>query len=176
MGMQVIRDVIVPTVAVGTLIWAVYAGNRSWKESLRIRKNEFVRNYTDDFYSAKELTQHFFDMDYQRFIFDEDDLGTTKETELCRLLDYLNTVAYAVNEGLVDQEDLKLTTVGYATRVVWENARVQWYLGHVKTSDPKTGATAFGHFRELGLRFYKADPTTSTPEIRATPDDVEPNP
>lgn len=150
--MSLLRDVVVPLVATATLGWAVYSARRGWRDGLGLRKVEFIRGYTNDFYAAPELPRLVFDIDYGRFSFGEADLGSDVEISLDRLLDFLNTVGLAIHEGLVSERDLQQTTIGYAARIVWEEPGIRWYLRHIEDADLQTGKIAFSYFRELGGR------------------------
>lgn len=149
---SLVRDVIVPFVAMGTFLWAVYSARRGWLDGLALRKVDFIRSYTGDFYAAPELPELVFAIDYGRFSMTEADLGTKREIELDHLLDFLNTVGLAVHEGLMQVADLRQTTIGYAARIVWEDTSVRWYLRHIEGHDLETGKVAFAYFRELGER------------------------
>lgn len=132
--------------------WAVYAANRTWRDSLDLRRAEFIRAYTNDYYSSPALSKLFLEIDYGRFDFDTRGLGTQDEVDLAHLLDFFNTLGMAVEHRVIHLSDLRKTTIGYAAMVTAQHPGVQFFLTHVDSTDAadQLGTQAFGYFRSLG--------------------------
>jgi hypothetical protein len=141
-------------IGLGTLIWGVFAARRTWTNDIAVRRAEYIRGYTKDFYEAQALPMLFLEMDHGRFRFGREVLGTSVETDLAHLLDFFNIVGMAVEQKIVDLEDLRRTTIGYAALVAWRDEGVQAFLKVVDDDDAaqEIPMHAFGYFRQLGQR------------------------
>lgn len=164
LGVGMTADAVAAAIALVTFVWYVYSGRRGWANDVTLRRAEFVRSYTSDFYSANSLAELFFDIDHGRFSFDKSDLGTQSEARLTELLDFFNTVGMSADRGIVSLDDLKGTTIGYATMVTWSDEGVQWFLRHVDGTDEakRLDTLAFGYFRKVGVALVEeAQPSRS---------------
>lgn len=119
----------------------------------RIRRAELLRNYTNDFYSDKRITDLFMDVDHSRYSIGDDEIGTDKELALIRLLDFLNILGYNWLRGVVRLRDIAPTTLGYAAVRLHADRGVVWYLTKVEGWDQEryVPGTGFGYFRELAV-------------------------
>lgn len=118
----------------------------------KLQKATFVRDYTRQFYEDPEITSIFFDIDYNRFTFNKEMLGTEKELRLVKLLDMLNSLSFNYANGIIKTGDIDDTTLGYAISRVYRNPEVKNYLKHVDkhSTNINMKVTAFGYFRQLG--------------------------
>lgn len=139
-------------VAISALLWGVYTARRGWRENVAVRRAEYVRGYTNDFYESKSLPMTFLEIDSGRYRFDDSDFGTEREVEIAHLLDFLNTVGMAVVQGIVSADDLRQTTIGYAVLKTWRDQAVQRFLSKIDGDDSAEalGTVAFGYFRLVG--------------------------
>ena len=119
----------------------------------RLRRAEFIRNYTNDFYLSPDITSLFMSIDYDRSVFDEELTGTDRELALIHLLDYFNALGYNWKRRVVSLDDILPTTLGYAALRVWENPSVRRYLVLIRRSDEKRylKASGFRYFEELAI-------------------------
>ena len=148
----------VPEITIGniltivTIIVALLTYYFSRRAQSKLEKAIFVRDYTNRFHKDKGIASIFLDIDYNRFTFDKEMLGTEKELRLINLLDMLNSLSFNNANGIIDIEDIYETTLGYAIVRVYLNPEVQKYLKHVDehSTNIKMKVTAFGHFRRLG--------------------------
>lgn len=145
-------EIVGAATALAALIWGVYTSHRGWTNGLALRRAEFIRGYTSDFYEADALPCLFLEIDSGRFAFGPGDIGTQAEIDIARLLDFFNTVGMSVDQGVTALADLRKTTIGYAIMTSWRDSAVQWFLHHVDTSDQaeQLNTLAFGYFRQLG--------------------------
>jgi hypothetical protein len=143
-------QVVVAAIAVLVTLF-IFAVNRV--HDRRIRRAELLRNYTNDFYSDKRITDLFMDVDHSRYSIDEEEIGTEKELALIRLLDFLNILGYNWLRGVVRIRDIAPTTLGYAAVRLHSDRSVVWYMTKVEVWDQEryVPGTGFGYFRELAV-------------------------
>lgn len=157
------KFVFVPEITIGNILTIImimvilvtYHLSRRFEKKLQ--KAMFIRDYTKQLYENSEISSVFFDIDYNKFTFNKEILGTEKEVHLVSLLDTLNSLAFNYVNGIINIKDIDETTLGYAISRVYLNPEVQKYLKHVDehSANIKMNATAFGHFRKLGNKLSK---------------------
>ncbi|MFJ4204860.1 hypothetical protein ACIP2Y_35245 [Streptomyces sviceus] len=138
------------TAALITLItWALNS-----RSARRTRRSEFIRNCTNDFYENDNMTSLFMDIDYDRFKYDESILGTDKELDLIRFLDYFNMVGHNWRRGVMPLSDILPTTIGYAVLRTWKNEEIRKYLRQIKVWDAErySSSAGFLYFEELAIQ------------------------
>ncbi len=90
----------VPEITIGniltivTIIVALLTYHFSRRAQSKLEKAIFVRDYTNRFHKDKGIASIFLDIDYNRFTFDKEMLGTEKELRLINLLDMLNSLSF----------------------------------------------------------------------------------
>ncbi|WP_326760017.1 hypothetical protein OHB35_25550 [Streptomyces phaeochromogenes] len=118
------------------------------------QRAEFIRNCTNDFYDSQALTSIFMDIDHGRFRYDESILGTEKELDLIRYLDYFNAVGHNWCRGVITIFDIMPTTMAYAALRSWEDPGVRAYLQQIRRWDEErySASTGFLYFEELAIQ------------------------
>lgn len=146
-------------VALVALLWGVAVTSMGWRTDFRLRRADFIRAYTNDFYASSRMRALFLEIEHGRFAFSEEDDGTARELELAELLDYFNTIGMSVQQGLLKRKDLRRTTIGYAALITWREPSVIAFLERTDASDAAkaAGVRAFWYFRQMGARLD--DPT-----------------
>lgn len=103
-----------------------------------IRRADLVRQFTADFYANDAVVSLFVDIDYDRFVFIEDEeewLGHQPEITLVRMLDLFNSVGHNWHRHVIALADVHGTTLGYAMLRAVESPEVAKYLRFVKGWD-----------------------------------------
>lgn len=147
-------------VALIALLWGVLVTTLGWRTSFRLRRADFIRAYTNDFYASESMKALFLDIEHGRFGFSREDDGTARELELAELLDYFNTIGMSLQQGLLKRKDLRRTTIGYAALVTWRDPCVVAFLQRTDASDAakRAGVRAFWYFRQMGERLDDSKP------------------
>lgn len=124
-------------------------GAEDWRNRLASSRR---RSSLRDDYQSDTLPCLFLEIDAHRLTFDQTSIGTPAEVDLGRLLDFFNALGMAVQQNIIDLQDLRRTTIGYAALVTWRDPGVEWFLAHVDAQDAaeSTGTEAFAYFRRLG--------------------------
>ncbi|MET9761197.1 hypothetical protein ABZ016_19365 [Streptomyces sp. NPDC006372] len=94
------------------------------------------------------------DIDHDRFKYDESILGTEKELDLIRFLDYFNMVGHNWRRGVMPISDILPTSIGYAVLRSWQNPEVRAYLRQIRKWDEErySSSAGFLYFEELAIQ------------------------
>ena len=104
------KFVFVPEITIGDILTIImimvisvtyYLSRRSEK---KLQKAMFIRDYTKQLHKESGISSIFFDIDYNRFTFNREILGTEKEVHLVSLLDMLNSLAFNYVNGIIHIE------------------------------------------------------------------------
>lgn len=91
--------------------------------------------------------------------FYKEDLNTEKEKSLARLLSNLNHLAFHVDLGIINSNDLGRTEPGYYFTVMLQNESVIRYLNHIAENDRKLGLpedSGFIYVRKYGAKISRS--------------------
>lgn len=138
----------------GTILVTLIVYVLTQKENNKVNRATFLQGYNQHFYGDPELSKLFLDIDYDKFIFNSSELGTEKEIRIWKLLDLLNNIGFHYQNKTIKEEDINMTTLGYAIVRVYMNDEIKKYLDNVDQHTDKVDEKlkAFGYFRILARK------------------------
>lgn len=131
MDLQDVSAVLAVLIALGTYVSTRMRDNA-------IHRADLVRQFTADFYASDAVVKLFVDIDYDRFVFVEDQeewLGQEPEITLVRMLDLFNSVGHNWHRHVITLADVHGTTLGYAMLRAVDSPEVAKYLTFVQGWD-----------------------------------------
>jgi hypothetical protein len=119
------------------------------RENSKINRATFLQGYIKQFYDDADMSRLFLKIDYEKFLFNEDVLGTEEEIKIWKLLDLLNSISFHYFNKTIRKNDINMTTLGYVIIRTFQNEGITKYLCHVDkhTNTLEENLKAFGYFR-----------------------------